>query len=348
MKEFFKKKIYNLIILSGDLLIHHKKPENHLLIVRTDAIGDYILFRNFLEEVRKSEKYRDYKITLCGNELWRNLFENFDKDFVDDVIWVSPIKFRKNPFYIYKIIRKIKKAGFDIAINPMYSKTLQTDVLMKASGATEKYQWGEKFFTLSDKYQFEFNINKEFFEKLLNKKIEIKSPNFVNIPQLDLKLPEKFAVIFTGASDPKRRWGLKNFSQIAKIINQRYDYKIVLVGGEKEELDTETINMTGKTSLTELINIISKAKILISNDSSPVHVAIATKTPAICISNGNTFGRFTSCPNDIFDKIEYVYPDTVDDHSFKENFDRFYFGSTVNINEITPEKVLPVIEKILK
>ncbi len=57
---------------------HHKiPPSNSLLIVRLDAIGDYILFRNFLKVIRNSEKFNNYTITLCGNTLWKDIFYEY-------------------------------------------------------------------------------------------------------------------------------------------------------------------------------------------------------------------------------------------------------------------------------
>ena len=46
-----------------------------LLIVNTDSIGDYILFRNFLKEIKNSEKYKDYKIVLLGCEKYKDFAE---------------------------------------------------------------------------------------------------------------------------------------------------------------------------------------------------------------------------------------------------------------------------------
>ncbi|MDW8465862.1 MAG: hypothetical protein RML35_06685 [Chloroherpetonaceae bacterium] len=60
-----------------------------LLILRLDEIGDYVLFRNFLKEIRESERFKDYKITLCGNAAWKDLAEAFDKESVDEFIWIS-------------------------------------------------------------------------------------------------------------------------------------------------------------------------------------------------------------------------------------------------------------------
>ena len=112
--------------------------------------------------------------------------------------------------------------------------------------------------------------------------------------------------------------------------------------------ENNAIDLTGKTSLTELVYIISRAKLLVSNDTSAVHIAASTSTPTICVSNGNTFGRFTSYPKEIFDKIEYVYPDKVDKDAAENNFDKFSFGSKINIDIIKAEKVKENIKKLLK
>ena len=46
---------------------------NSLLLFRVDAIGDFILFRNFIEVLSQSRKYSNFDITLLGNVLWKDL-----------------------------------------------------------------------------------------------------------------------------------------------------------------------------------------------------------------------------------------------------------------------------------
>ncbi|MBR4612166.1 MAG: hypothetical protein IKO40_05560, partial [Kiritimatiellae bacterium] len=63
--------------------------QRHLLIIRLDAIGDYILFRNVLRFIRRSAAYRDTHLTVLGNPAWRGLAEAFDADLADKWIWVE-------------------------------------------------------------------------------------------------------------------------------------------------------------------------------------------------------------------------------------------------------------------
>ena len=38
-----------------------------IFLIKTDEIGDYILFRNFLSYLRASKQFENYEVILCGN-----------------------------------------------------------------------------------------------------------------------------------------------------------------------------------------------------------------------------------------------------------------------------------------
>ena len=71
------------------------KPKS-LLLIRLDAIGDYVLFRNYIEILKKSEKYKDFNITLLGNSAWKSLSEELDGEYIDKFIWLDRYKFNKD------------------------------------------------------------------------------------------------------------------------------------------------------------------------------------------------------------------------------------------------------------
>lgn len=314
---------------------------NTLLLVRLDAIGDYILFRNFIEILKKSKKYCDYKITLCGNIIWKDLAETYDKSFLDNFIWIERRKFNWNPIYRFKILRYINQYGFEIAIQPTYSREFfYGDAIIKASDAKERIgsegdlsNITNQQKIISNKYYtelvpakkesiFEFFRNKEFFEFVLEKKIELARPVFKLNKRL-IKLPTKniYAVVFPGAGSKYRRWQSYKFAEVADYVYKKYRYNIIIAGSKKDKILAEDIkkksenrniiNLTGKITLTQLVHIIKNAKILISNETLAVHIAAAVGTKTICISTGFRFGRFDPYPKEIFNKIIYVYPDVI-------------------------------------
>ena len=98
--------VRNILVRTIEKYFSSKKSairKNTMLILRTDAIGDYILFRNFIKYIKESEKYRHYSIALCGNELWKDLAENYDNEFVDSFIWIDKTKFFRTSGWTYTI-----------------------------------------------------------------------------------------------------------------------------------------------------------------------------------------------------------------------------------------------------
>jgi heptosyltransferase-1 len=101
---------------------------------------------------------------------------------------------------------------------------------------------------------------------------------------------EKYCVIHTGggsdANEGKwvnKRWAISNFYETANWIIERYNCKIVFIGtlGEKDpSFDVQNnpnyIDMYGKTSLPELIPILTKAYFYVGNDSGLAHLASYT------------------------------------------------------------------------
>jgi len=66
-----------------------RTSQKRLLIIKTDAIGDYILFRNFIEIVMKSERFKDYRVDLLGNELWREIALQYDGDYINEFLFIK-------------------------------------------------------------------------------------------------------------------------------------------------------------------------------------------------------------------------------------------------------------------
>ena len=161
-------------------------PQN-LLLIRLDSIGDYILFRNFIEVVYRSEKYKNYKITLCGNVIWKDIAESFDKEYVSEFIWLDREKYFWNPVYVFKFLKKIYSRGFEVVINSTFSReNLYGDAIVNISNAPVKIgsegltdsssAWKRnmvtnKFYTklipFNSQIQFEFYNNLDFFEDVL-------------------------------------------------------------------------------------------------------------------------------------------------------------------------------------
>lgn len=375
LKDIVRFTYFNII----NFFIHPGKIQNKtLLIIKLDVIGDYILFRNFLEELKKDQKYKDYTITLLGNSAYGGLAKELDAQFVDHFIFINFKKMTRNLWYRYKIFKQMAKNGYEVVINPTYSREYNvTDSLVQVLNAKEKIgrigtlgnipQWQK---SISDRYYtklipgqpgilFEFLRNKEFFEALLEKKINLKKPECV-IPDKQLKLSSKYIIIFPGAGTLVRKWSTDNFSKLSKYVLDNYDYDIIILGGPNDINDANAIennlqnsrvkNKAGKTSLIETLSIIKNANLLVSNETSAPHMAVMTNTPVIVIYNGDNFKRFIPYPDFMVENYYPIYHPVIE--SSFENYEKLSnthgYISKLDINEIKLEQVIAKLDETIK
>lgn len=371
--------IYKVIDLFLATQQQKTQPET-LLLIRLDSIGDYTLIRNYFYFIKQSKKYRGYKITLCGNEILKDLAVTFDSNIIDEFIWLNRIKFNNNPFYKYKLLKNIYKAGFEVVIDTTFSREiLYGDSIVNISRAKEKIGstgspdsyvvWKRNLLTngfytnlipQSSKNYFEFFRNKEFFENILQEKIDLNKPQ-LDCSEIEINLPtnKEFAIIFPGAQVEKRRWSSTNFEAVIEHIIQNYYLNVIIAGSKidsaisrkmvKCHISKSCFDMTGKTTLPQLVKLISLSKILISNETSAVHFAAAVETPFICVSNGNHFGRFNPYPEEMHIKSKYFYPDDIENNLNDLNYlEKYRYDSNLDINSISPDKILNALPEFLQ
>ena len=120
-----------------------------------------------------------------------------------------------------------------------------------------------------------------------------------------------FYVLFPGAGEKFRQWPVERFAALAGCIYDCTGWTGLICGGPGEEtlaeqllflaVNVPLLNLSGRTNLIELAGIIKRCKILIGNETSAIHIAVAAGAPSICILGGGHFGRFVpyNVPSDL-------------------------------------------------
>jgi lipopolysaccharide heptosyltransferase II len=89
-----------------------------------------------------------------------------------------------------------------------------------------------------------------------------------------------------------KRWPSERFAALADALIKREGVKIVLTGGEDDTTElTQVVSamqerawvIAGKTSLSQLAELIRRYRLFISNDTGPMHIAVAVQTPLVAI-----------------------------------------------------------------
>ena len=128
----------------------------------------------------------------------------------------------------------------------------------------------------------------------------------LNIPYSSFKFTKPYIIIHIGASKPARLWPIDLFEKVLTLSAKQETQ--ILITGLRQQSDYENkineiieannqtnkiINLMGKTTIQDLLSIVSRAKGLISVDTSIVHWARIFQTPNFSFlgqSDLNLFG----------------------------------------------------------
>lgn len=328
MLRKFARYCYIKLLTHGDLLVSRfvtRVSGEPVVIVRLDAIGDFVLWLPFAESYRKL--YPGRKIVLVANSTWSDFAELFP--YWDEVWQLRINDFKNNLAYRWKFIRKISQAGFETAIQPSFSRVfVGGDSLIRATRARHRIgsvgdysniwrqhkvisdQWYTKLVPASSKPLMELERNAEFIRDL---GCESRESVFGCWPlhtplSPDLVVEEPYFIIFPGASWKGRIWPIDRFASLAHWVARKFGLRVVVCGSLGDVplagalIDLiglpNAINLAGKTSLAEFAEVVRRAKMLVGNETSAIHLAAAVGTPSVCLLGGGHFGRFMPYPGD--------------------------------------------------
>jgi ADP-heptose:LPS heptosyltransferase len=306
-------------------LLQPTPQKDCLVLVRLDAIGDFILWLPFAYAYRKL--YPKQRIVLIANSTWADFAEEFD--YWDEVWPVHLQSFVRNPLYRWRFLSKVAAGGFSAAIQPTYSRVfLHGDSIVRATRAFTRigyegdysnigfYQkkisdrWYTRLVPANHEPMMELTRNEEFVRGLCMGSSAPRKPIMVSSARTHHShFPCKpYAIIFPGASWAGKMWPVDNFAELAQWLHKELGYQIVVCGSQEESSLAEALiaaarlsdtgNYAGKTTLSEFVELVSRADLLVGNDTSAVHIAAAVGTPSICLLGGGHYGRFMPYPKD--------------------------------------------------
>lgn len=347
-----------------------------LLIVKTDAIGDYLLFRNFLADIRESERFRDWQITYLGWSACRELALTFDEGLVDEFIWLDRGAFMRRPKLRWPMIRQLRQRGFEVVFSPCSSRDLPVlDTLVRASAAKRRVgcaggdanrtlldRWvGDRWYTelhpLPTGAFFEFERNRAMVAQLLGWLPQRRRPELTGATPARGR--SRTVLVFPGARHPRRQWPVARLAQLIDRMQRSYRVRVVLCGGPGDRELADDVrarssgpapeSLVGQTSFRQLSELIGESCLVISGDSGPVHLAAALNAPLVCLSTANQLFRFTPYPEGMLSHAEFVFPPQVSHRWNEPEALRKEFGeySGIDAADIPLELVWAAVERSL-
>ena len=263
------------------------KEPNHILVIRLSAMGDVAMVVPVLSALNK--QYPNTKITI----LTRAFLKPFFRDLPNVSVFPIEVKGKhKGVFGLYKLSKELKKLdinGIADLHNVLRSNILKFFFSGKKFIQIDKGRQEKKDLVLGNKFQQLKTTHQRYadvFEKL-GFKLNITNPvfskpttlnsNTASIIGLDSK---KLIGIAPFAAHDGKMYPLDLMKKVIESLSK--DYKVLLFGGGKNEIDKlnkfessfdNVVNVAGKLSLDEELDVISNLNMMLSMDSGNAHIA---------------------------------------------------------------------------
>ncbi|HZV33086.1 MAG TPA: glycosyltransferase family 9 protein [Verrucomicrobiae bacterium] len=263
-----------------------------LILSRPDRVGDVVISTSCLPPIR--EKYPDAKIYFVAQERMRPLLQNHP--LLDGFISLSAdlqSEFRR--VNASAIVHLHPDADCYIAaVKNTIPIRIGYPVRFLNCHLTHRIKERRK-----EGLQHEAAYN---FDLLAAIDVELPKKLFasVHLPEnsretLQRKLPwpiasTAYAVLHPTAHSKIARWPTERFLQLAEWLKKKFGLQPVFIGAEANDFIPTNAsnfqNLSGKTDLGELGWLLKHARLLVTNDSGPGHLAAAVDCPVVAI-----FGR---------------------------------------------------------
>ena len=286
----------------------------NILIIRADNMGDVLMSSPAIRAVKQT---LGCKITVLTSSMGKAIvpfIPEIDQVIVCDLPWIK----HSNEFNAgdyEKLIETLKAAKYDGAIIfTVYSQNqLPSAMLAYLAGIPRRLAYCREnpYHLLTDwaaeKEPYTFVRHQVRRDLDLVAQIQcLPGDEHLSLdtsrtcwPQLQTKLQEMnipkdrwWIVMHAGVSEAKRRYPVKCWIEAGKLLLNAFPCRLLFTGSlteagtsEKicEEIGEESVSLSGKLSLQEFITLVKHTELVISVNTSTIHIAAASRVPIIVL-----------------------------------------------------------------
>ncbi len=265
-----------------------------ILFITLSNIGDVILTLPVMDYLR--EKFPKAKITVMVGPRPKEIFE--DNPYIEKlIVYDKHTKLREK----IRLFQELKKERFDIVVDlrnsffgaflPAHCKTSPFIIIPRTiKHMRDRHLYKVHGLKKEAKSSYVSLQDEEYIKKILKEN---------NINEVD-----KIIVIASGARSQTKRWAKEKFVKLVNILKEEFGLKIVLVG-DKDDVDinryiTENVkngivDLTAKTTITQLTYLLNRAVLVITNDSAVLHIAGYLNIPVVAIFGPTNEKKYGPC-----------------------------------------------------
>jgi heptosyltransferase-2 len=285
----------------------------NILVRGTNWVGDAVMTIPALRQLRRI--FPEARITLHTRAWAKGIFQ--DAGFIDEILTFDKTKSKLKDAFLQS--NALKTKNFDLAV--LFPNSFESAMVAKLAKIPKRFGYAKEArrFLLTNPIEIPFwknerhevfyylnlvaEIEKSFFgtktvsesepEVNLNVSAERRAAAREILEKSGVDLSKKIVALGVGSTNSlAKRWHAESYAQLNDLLQTELNANVVLVG-TAEELDVsqtvfekaakKPLILTGKTSLSEAVAILSEIDLLVSNDMGLAHIAPATGTKTLVI-----------------------------------------------------------------
>ncbi|MBL7071166.1 MAG: lipopolysaccharide heptosyltransferase II [Candidatus Omnitrophica bacterium] len=281
-----------------------KKTRKKILIFSVNWLGDVIFTSPFIRAVR--EAFPDSYIACAVPQRCKEILESNTR--INELIPFDEKGPERSLRGKLRFTLKLRKDKFDTVF--LLHRSMTRALIARTAGIKTRigYDTKKRGFLLTEKLKMPprqvhrvqhflelaraagLDASKndyEFFITELDRKKALRILDSEGVSGLD-----DFVAINPGGNWAPKRWPAASFAELADKLIEKYGVKILITGAEKDKTLTEAImkdmknkptSVCGKTGLRELASIFERARLVVSGDSGPMHIAVSTGVNVVAL-----------------------------------------------------------------
>ena len=281
-------------------------PEKkRILIVAVNWMGDLIFMTPAIRAIRRA--YPDSFITCLAPSRGLDLLQSHP--YLNEVIPLKESRGLFGLFLWWPVIRRLRAGRFDTAF--LFHRSFTRTVVVWAAGIPERIGYRIKkrgwLLTKAVDPPLPDSVHKVVWFLKILEGAGIPSDGFhydVGILSKDhqaaqeilkgwgISPEDRLVALHAGANWRLKRWPAKNFAQLGDGLTEHYGAKVVFIGDKGDlplvekivgQMRTRPLIAVGRTTFRELGALLTKTRLLVSNDSGPLHLGLAVGTPVVAL-----------------------------------------------------------------
>jgi heptosyltransferase II len=261
-----------------------KSLVKRILVITLSNVGDIILTTPVIRALAK--EFPDARIDIMVGPSGKEIFEK-DPRIFKTIVYDKHLPMiqkrrlqQKLAKLHYDLIVDLKNTIFPLLLGPKF-RTATIQRFPKAiQHSSKKHLYRLKSLGMDDLEERSYIYIPAEDEQYIDKFIK------------DHNITDPIVVINPGAKSHLKRWMAEGFAEVADRLVSECKASVILIGMPEDKevvgkvlfkMKEKHYNLVGKTNIRQLAALLKRAKVLVTNDSAPLHLGCAVGTKVLAI-----------------------------------------------------------------